>query len=165
MLRFARMKPALTRALIKLTLPLSTRWVKRQERNILNAGLRLSPELLAVARRLGVQFPERVRVLTVPEVPPLSAPVRFLGRRLGLVSAHTRGMSLRYGILVHSDCWGDDGLIAHELVHTLQYERLGGIAPFLKAYLAECLIHPGYPFGPLEQEAQTVGQALPPRRP
>jgi hypothetical protein len=35
----------------------------------------------------------------------------------------------------------------------LQYERLGGIRPFLKLYLYECLVTPGYPFGPLEQEA------------
>ena len=43
-------------------------------------------------------------------------------------------------------------LVAHECVHTGQYERMGGIKPFLKAYLREC-IDPGYPNGPLEREA------------
>jgi hypothetical protein len=154
MLPSSRMIPGVLRALITLTLPLSTQWVKRQERKILRSGLRLSPELQGVARKMGVRFPERVRLLSVPEVPPMSPPVRFLASRLGLASNQTRGMCLRYGILVHSDCWADQALVAHELVHTLQYERLGGIAPFLRAYLSECLIAPGYPLGPLEREAQ-----------
>jgi hypothetical protein len=42
--------------------------------------------------------------------------------------------------------------VAHELAHVVQYERFGGIAPFLRAYFRECL-DPGYPLGPLEQEA------------
>jgi hypothetical protein len=63
-------------------------------------------------------------------------------------------MSLRYGIFIRSDCWGDRQLVIHELAHTAQYERLGGIWPFLKLYLSECLVTPGYPFGPLEQEAK-----------
>ena len=46
----------------------------------------------------------------------------------------------------------DRRLLAHECVHTGQYERLGGFKPFLKAYLREC-IDPGYPDGPLEREA------------
>jgi hypothetical protein len=37
-------------------------------------------------------------------------------------------------------------------VHTAQYERLGGIEPFLRQYLRECLTI-GYPEAPLEQEA------------
>ncbi len=154
------MNPGLSRALIRLTLPLSTLWVKRYERIILRSGVPLSPELISIAKKLGVRFPERVRLLNVSEVPPMSAPLRFLAHRLGLASHNTTGMSLGYGILVRSDCWGDNALVAHELVHTSQYERLGGVAPFLKAYLAECLIAPGYPFGPLEQEAQNLAKTV-----
>ena len=43
--------------------------------------------------------------------------------------------------------------MVHELAHTIQYERLGGIKPFLRAYLEECLSL-GYPNGPLEQKAK-----------
>jgi hypothetical protein len=64
----------------------------------------------------------------------------------------TRGLALRYGIFVRSDCWGDRALVAHELAHTAQYERLGGIQAFLRQYLTECLTV-GYPEGPMEQEA------------
>jgi predicted SprT family Zn-dependent metalloprotease len=44
-------------------------------------------------------------------------------------------------------------LIAHELVHVRQYERVGGIEPFLKEYVKEVVFPPEYPNGPLEQEA------------
>jgi len=47
-------------------------------------------------------------------------------------------------------------LVVHELAHTWQYERLGGLRPFLKQYLYECLVAPGYPFGHLEQEAKSI---------
>jgi hypothetical protein len=71
----------------------------------------------------------------------------------------TRGLALRYGIFVRSDCWGERALVAHELAHTAQYERLGGIRPFLRQYLMECLTI-GYPAAPLEQEAIVAASRL-----
>jgi hypothetical protein len=46
-------------------------------------------------------------------------------------------------------------LIVHELAHVAQYERLGGILPFLRKYLFECLTV-GYAAAPLELEATAV---------
>ena len=46
-------------------------------------------------------------------------------------------------------------LIVHELAHSAQYERLGGILPFLRRYLFECLTV-GYAAAPLEVEAIAV---------
>lgn len=43
-------------------------------------------------------------------------------------------------------------MIAHECVHTGQYERYGSAAGFLRTYLGECLEY-GYLATPLEQEA------------
>lgn len=50
---------------------------------------------------------------------------------------------------------GERRLLIHELAHVVQYERLGGFHAFLGAYLQEC-INPGYPLGPLEQEAKAA---------
>ena len=50
-------------------------------------------------------------------------------------------------------------LVFHELVHTLQYERLGGFQPFLQRYLHECITI-GYPAAPMEQEAVTTTASL-----
>ena len=43
----------------------------------------------------------------------------------------------------------------HELAHVTQYDRLGGILPFLRKYLFECLTM-GYESAPLELEAIAV---------
>ena len=74
----------------------------------------------------------------------------------GLISERTAGLALRYGIFIRSESWGERILLVHYLAHTAQYERLGGFQPFLKQYLHECIIPPGYPFGPLEQEAKRI---------
>jgi hypothetical protein len=44
-----------------------------------------------------------------------------------------RGMTFGHGIVI-KDGYFARHLIAHELVHILQYERLGGIGPFLAAF-------------------------------
>ena len=64
-------------------------------------------------------------------------------------------MAVRYGIFIREDHWGERRLLAHELVHVAQYERLGGFRGFLKQYLEEHT-NPGYPLGDLEREAKEV---------
>ena len=78
--------------------------------------------------------------------------LRMASRLVPNLSANTVGISLRYGIYIRAACWGDRALVAHECVHTGQYERCGSIAAFLLEYFAEC-ITTGYPKAALEQEA------------
>ncbi len=66
---------------------------------------------------------------------------------------------MRHGIFIRSDCLRDRALIVHELAHTAQYERLGGILPFLRKYLFECLTT-GYSEAPLEQEAISMADRV-----
>ena len=146
----------LTRSTLKLLLPLTCTWVKREESLILRTGIPLDSALIADALGIGVEFPERVRLQKVSEVPPLHPFIRFAAQKIGLCSKLTCGMSLRYGIFIRSDYWGMRCLVVHELAHTRQYERLGGLRPFLRQYLHECLVTPGYPSGPLEQEAKRM---------
>src|SRR3954471_5712531 len=70
---------------------------------------------------------------------------------------HTRrGPDCRVcGILVDANHWRERLLIAHELVHVMQYERLGGVRPFLREYIADCL-RCGYSGAGLELEAAEV---------
>jgi hypothetical protein len=42
----------------------------------------------------------------------------------------------------------------------MQYERFGGVLPFLRQYLTECLTV-GYPEAPLEQEAIALSKTIP----
>jgi hypothetical protein len=138
---------------VKLILPFACAWAKRQESTILKTGAPLSLEQSKLAARLGIQHPERIRLRAVAEVPPLNWLLRLLGQKLGVVSGQTIGMTLRYGIFIREEHWGDRRLLAHELAHVAQYERLGGFRGFLKPYLEEC-INPGYPLGDLELEAK-----------
>jgi hypothetical protein len=142
--------------IFKLTLPIACWWARKQESRIERSGQPLGSALLEDAKKIGVRFPERVRLEAVDEVPTMHPMLKFAARKFGLCSQFTSGMSLRYGIFIRSDFWGRRGLVLHELAHTWQYERMGGIRPFLKQYLYECLVTPGYPFGNLEQEAQAV---------
>jgi hypothetical protein len=149
------MSPLAARLTVFLILPTACLWAKWQEAAIIRRGIPLPESLLNDARKIGVRNPERVRLQAVPLVPGgMPRWLRAIATPLGLCSPLTAGMSLRYGIFIRTDCCGDQRLVRHELAHTRQYEQLGGIWPFLKAYLYECLAAPGYPFGPLEQEAQ-----------
>ncbi len=108
---------------------------------------------MADASALGVREPERVRLLALARVPtPSDLTLRTGAAAMRFLTPTTCGLALRYGIFVRSDYWGDRRLVAHELAHTAQYERLGGIEPFLRQYLYECL-KIGYPEAPMEQEA------------
>jgi len=140
-------------------LPLACAWAKRQESIVLRTGVPLSPEQAVTAKQMGISYPERVRLRAVRQVPPLNWLVRWLGEHLGVVSDQTIGMTLRYGIFVRDDHWGDRRLLIHELAHVAQYERFGGFRAFLKQYLHEC-INPGYPLGQLEEEAKQAESAF-----
>ena len=57
---------------------------------------------------------------------------------------------------------GNRPQLAPHQVHTVQYDRLGGIRPFLRQYLTECLLH-GYVGAPMEIEAIERSTALQPQ--
>ena len=138
---------------VRLILPFACTWAQRQELSILKMGFPLSPGQMTLAKRLGILYPERIRLRAVSQVPPLNWLLRRVGEKLGVVSGQTIGMALRYGIFIREEHWGDQRLLVHELAHVTQYERLRGFRGFLKQYLEEC-INPGYPLGNLEQEAK-----------
>jgi hypothetical protein len=134
-------------------LPLAAEWAMRQQQRVLCEGVPLSQTELADAKAIGVRNPERVRLLRVDAIPvPAHPMLRAAAASIHFLTAAPRGLALDCGIFVRSDCWGDRALIAHELVHTAQYQRLGGILPFLQTYILQCATV-GYATAPLELEA------------
>ncbi len=123
---------------VEIILPIATLWVAHGENRAKKFGRPLSTKEAADAKSLGIQSSECIRILEVQSIFPWEK--------------YTRGVSYRYGILIRKDSLEDRSIVFHECVHTTQYERLGGIRPFLRAYLRECLIEK-YPNGKLEQEA------------
>lgn len=103
---------------------------------------------------MGVADPEVIRVVVAEKIPqPEEYPALMeAARSLSFLSENTAGLTLGSAILIRSDYAGYRRLIAHELVHVEQYERLGSIEAFLTAYLGEVAML-GYPNSPMEQEA------------
>jgi len=134
-------------------LPKVIGWAEEQEKHILEQGRPLSAAELKDARVMGVAQAGQVRVLAVAQIPsPRDAIVRALSAKAGLNMLGGEGMTLGHGIYVHSGVARQRSLVVHELAHVAQYERLGGIEPFLRQYLTECLTC-GYFDSPLEKEA------------
>ena len=143
-----------------MLLPLATKWAAEQEKRILRDGVQLSEQEIADARAAGVRDPEQVRLLQIKAIPSPRHPLLKIAQTaINLLTAAPRGLTLQHGIFIRSDCWRNRALIAHELVHTAQYERLGGIAPFLRKYLFECATT-GYRKSPMEQEAISVADRI-----
>jgi len=134
-------------------LPLAAEWAAEEEARILREGVPLAEQEIIDAKVIGVREPERVRLLQVDSIPTPRHPIlKAAAGAIRFLTPAPRGLTLHHGIFVRSDCWRDRSLLAHELVHTAQYERLGGILPFLRRYLFECVTI-GYPEAPLEQQA------------
>jgi hypothetical protein len=134
-------------------LPLAVQWAEQQESIILKNGVPLSQQGFQDAKIVGVAKPENIRLLKVASIPMPDHPILVqAATATNLISPQTGGLTIRYGIFVRTDCWSNRQLVAHECVHTSQYERFGGIGEFLQRYLREC-IEIGYPAAPLEQEA------------
>ena len=131
--------------------PATARWAADQERHSLAEGQPLNHEALAFALELEITEPESIRVLEVKSVPlPAPRPLVKLATRWGIPVFEPAGMALGRGIYLLD---GHSRILRHELVHVAQYERLGGIEPFMRQYLTECLVH-GYLDSPLEVEAR-----------
>lgn len=150
----------ITQEQFKVLLPLACLWATEHEGIILRDGVPLSPDQTTDAKAIGVAHPEKVRLLKVMRIPmPEHPALRAAAEATNLISPNTAGLTLRYGIFIRADCWGVRPLVFHELVHTLQYERLGGFEKFLPQYLQECITI-GYPAAPMEQEAVTTTARL-----
>ena len=140
----------------EMLLPLAAAWATEQEKKIQRDGITLSEHEFPDACSVGVREPQRIRLLRVQTIPRPSQPqLRAACDAIDFLTATTRGLTLGHGIFIRSDCWRERLLVVHELAHVAQYERLGGILPFLRRYLFECLTM-GYPTAPLEQEACAV---------
>lgn len=147
-------------AQFEVLLPLAVSWATEQEQRILRDGVALSDAQLADAYAIRVKAPAQIRVLRVGCIPRPSDPqLRAACDAIDFLTPATRGLTLRYGIFLRSDCWDDRALLRHELAHTAQYERLGGIDAFLRKYLFEC-VTVGYAAAPLEHEAIAVTARL-----
>jgi hypothetical protein len=130
------------------------------ERAILESGQPLLPQNRKDAETIGVQQSKDVRILVLDGIPlPNDPGLRQLAAETELITDRTAGMTFGHGIVLKKGSI-DRRLIAHELVHVMQYERFGGMKAFLKEYVKEVAFPPGYPNGPLEREADQLAELV-----
>ena len=135
-------------------LNLLSEWAAIQEQHICSVGRPLSDREAALARKVGVHQPERIRVLTVAVVPfPDDPDILSCGAQAGLASENAAAMTLGYGIYIRYDQSYRRDIWPHEFRHVAQCESLGSLKTFLFFYLKE-LLHFRYGNGPLEVDAK-----------
>jgi hypothetical protein len=140
---------------------LAVRWAKRRQTNGLRRGRSLSPDEMRVARRMGVREAQKIRLIETDSIPlPNFGLLGLATRWAGFHGSDPWGLSLGYAVFIRNGWTGSrQELLAHEFVHTAQYERMGGMRRYLIQYLRECLTL-GYTASPMEQEAVRLSASL-----
>lgn len=153
------MNPIWVNLVVKILLPFGSRWVRKQESAVLRDGRPLSEWETSWAIEVGVENPEKVRVLPIAHVPtPGSRLLRLLSSNTRFVANSPTGMAVNYGIFLDATHATNPSLLVHELAHVAQFEKLGGIEPFLKEYLIQCVTD-GYWDSLMEQEARDAASS------
>ncbi len=135
-------------------------WGRWQERRVIRhaASRSLDSAELAFCQSIGLQQAEQVRILPIEPIPmPIPLWMIRIGERCGIGANVPLGMTLYRAIFTIPGLERHSLLIRHELVHVLQYQRLGGFRRFLRQYLTECLFH-GYAHAPMEREARRLSE-------
>src|ERR1700733_9611499 len=134
-------------------LPKAILWAEARASEITASGAPLTDLQLRLAHLVGVQQPERVRILEVREIPqPQDPELRQAVAATGFIGPQTIGLTLGYGIYVvagHSS----NRLVSHECRHVYQYEVAGSIRNFLPVYLKQ-IASVGYAAAPFEVDAR-----------
>lgn len=139
-------------AILPQLLPKAIQWAQLKSHEILTSGEMLSEADIELARRVGVTYPEKIRICTVTNLPlPDDAELRNVALQIGLLGSGFIGLTLGYGIYI---CEGylSHRLISHECRHVYQYEAAGSIEAFLPDYLQQIAVF-GYHNAPYEKDA------------
>ncbi|MES9900752.1 MAG: hypothetical protein ABW148_17280 [Sedimenticola sp.] len=138
---------------LPVILPLATEWADERSAEIQTHGSALNNQGIELAKKVGVSYPEKVKVMEVPTLPMPSNPIlKEAALSTGLLGPNTIGLTLGHSIYI---CSGrmTKRLLSHELRHVHQYERHGSISRFLTEYLSQIATH-GYNEAPLEIDAR-----------
>lgn len=139
--------------LIQQLLPAAIEWAQDEAALAAANGRPLSARESAIARKVGVSQPERIRVCVVRQMPaPSREPLRSAAAALGLLGPGTTGLALDHSVFMREG-HQDERLLAHECRHVQQCEAAGSLAQFLRAYFTQLAQH-GYTDAPFEIDAR-----------
>ena len=136
-------------------MPLVMAWLFEVESNILTNGVELTDIETRDAISVGVQFPEKIRVLTVDKISKPDNPLLIqAGQETGLLSDTTIGRTVGYGIEILK---GESSrrLLRHEFRHVYQFEQAGSVELFTIEYV-KSVLSTGYFDSTFEQDARAA---------
>jgi hypothetical protein len=134
-------------------------WAEEQSNFILENGTALSNPEIELAKKVGVEHPELVRILEVDTIPaPTDSELKKIAETTGLFNPNLAGITFYYGIYIKKG-EKSNRLVSHELRHVYQYEKAGSIKEFLKEYVQQ-LLSVGYENAPLELDARNSETAI-----
>lgn len=141
------------RAALPLLLPGAIAWAEARAQEAGATGVALTEAAAEIARRVGVQRPELIRVAVVDSLPlPEDPTLRAAALQTGLLGPRMAGLTLDYSVFILRG-QGSVRLLSHEFRHVHQYEAHGSIAAFLPVYLQQ-IVEVGYDNAPYELDAR-----------
>jgi hypothetical protein len=141
-------------ALLPYLLPRAVAWAEEEARLGLLRGKPLDAVGIDLARRVGVQQPEQIRVIAVDGFPlPADPELRQAAIQTGLLAADGLGLTLGHAVYLRRGHETEARLLRHEFRHVRQCEQFGSLAAFLAEYLQQ-IVQVGYAQAPLELDAR-----------
>jgi len=128
-------------------------WAEAQYASIAQAGLPLNEVQLSLAAGVGVQHPDRIRIVEIKRFPmPDDPELRQAALDIQFLGDDTLGLTLGYGIYIRQG-HRSNRLLSHEFRHVYQYEQAGSIKAFLPEYFLQ-VVTLGYRNAPFELDAR-----------
>jgi len=137
-------------SLLRNRMPRIISWAESLAEDIAAKGIPLDEAGLSDARSVGVQEPEKIRVLIVNEFPAVPFPEIVRALQVGGFTVYAT--TLGHSIIVRRGCMSRR-LLSHECRHVYQYEQAGSIAQFLPGHL-QAVVMVGYMNCPDEKDAR-----------
>tara|TARA_R110002126_G_scaffold97190_19_gene226802 strand:- start:3024 stop:3557 length:534 start_codon:yes stop_codon:yes gene_type:complete len=138
-----------------ILLPQYIDWAYETDKQGLESGAPLNAQELSLAKDIGIQNPEKVRIVYVDVVPfPYeNFALKTLGEALGFIGEGiiNNAQVFGYSIYVRNGYELNRPKLAHELVHVLQIER-SSLDHIISQHFSD-LAKYGYDNAPLEVEA------------
>jgi len=140
---------------LEVLTPLTLEWFNDIEKQYLAKGRTLTTEEIQMARAIGVSRPEKIRVIILKDFPyPANETLMLHTKNYGMGSSAEGGRTMGNIIMLKAQRKDERWLLAYELAHIAQQEKLGRNA-YVRQFITE-LEMLGRKRAPLELNAQQI---------
>ena len=139
--------------LLDLVADLAGKWIDEIEKENQLAFRSLTDVEINIASRVGVHFPESIKLIEVSEIPFPTDPLLVgLCKQYDFIGDKSIGLTLGYAVYIRKN-YLSTRLLSHEFRHVYQYEQAGSVHGFLQEYVNQ-LMELGYNDAPYELDAR-----------